>query len=102
MHEPKGRAHPAHLFFIKMPSAELQTRLIAHLRRYDVIATFHYVPLHSSPAGLRLGRVAGPMEATNAFSSRIVRLPLWAALGREGTERVVEAVTLFEPNASPS
>jgi dTDP-4-amino-4,6-dideoxygalactose transaminase len=50
---------------------------------------FHYVPLHSSPAGLRYGRTAGPMNVTDDYSNRIIRLPLWVGLSSDALQQVV-------------
>jgi dTDP-4-amino-4,6-dideoxygalactose transaminase len=77
---PRGCRHNAHMYYILLPSLEHRTRLIARLRERGISAVFHYVPLHSSPAGRRFGRVAGPMEITDHFSDRLLRLPLWLGL----------------------
>lgn len=85
--------HTAHLFYLLMQNHEEQIRLLAHLRSLAVIGTFHYIPLDSSPAGLRLGRT--PYECVNAhdFSSRLVRLPLWAGMTESDVTRVIDGVT---------
>jgi dTDP-4-amino-4,6-dideoxygalactose transaminase len=77
---PSGCKHNAHLYYILLPSLEMRTRLIERLRARDVRAVFHYVPLHSSPAGRRFGRAAGPMENTDQLSNRLLRLPLWLGM----------------------
>ncbi|MFC6354780.1 dTDP-4-amino-4,6-dideoxygalactose transaminase [Luethyella okanaganae] len=92
---PPDGIHAAHLFYLLMPSWELQGRIIRHLRERGVIATFHYVPLDSSPAGRRFGRVLRPLDRSEDFSRRLVRLPLWAGMSEDQTTRVIEAVQSF-------
>ncbi len=80
---PEGCQHNAHMYYILLPSAEHRTRLIARLKGRGISAVFHYVPLHSSPAGKRFGRAAGSMANTDQLSSRLLRLPMWLGLGDE-------------------
>jgi dTDP-4-amino-4,6-dideoxygalactose transaminase len=77
---PEGCRHNAHMYYILLPRPEHRTRLIARLKARGISAVFHYVPLHSSPAGKRFARVAGPMHNTDQLSSRLLRLPLWLGL----------------------
>jgi dTDP-4-amino-4,6-dideoxygalactose transaminase len=77
---PDAASPNAHTYFLILPDAAARTHFIQALRREDVHAVFHYVPLHSSPAGKRYGRSSGGMEATDAMSARLVRLPLWIGL----------------------
>jgi dTDP-4-amino-4,6-dideoxygalactose transaminase len=93
---PAERRHPAHLYFVVMPSHEDQTGLIRHLRERDIAATFHYQPLDSSPAGLRLGRTPSPCPVTADQALRLVRLPLYAGMTESDPQRVVEAVSGYE------
>lgn len=93
---PADREHPAHLFWMLAPSPEQRDRLIDHLRSRRVQAVFHYVPLHSSPAGRRLGRAGGPLEVTDRVSASLVRLPLWAGMTDEMLDQVVAAVTSLD------
>jgi dTDP-4-amino-4,6-dideoxygalactose transaminase len=95
MSDDPGLQHAAHLFYLVMPDHEGQEALIAHLRALGVKASFHYVPLDSSPAGLRFGRTAHPLDRSESFSTRLVRLPLWAGMTDAQTERVVEAVRAY-------
>src|SRR5205809_840981 len=67
--------------------------LIEELSRRGVHTVFHYVPLHSAPAGHRYGRVQGELVETDRVSGRLVRLPLWYAMPDEAVERVISAVT---------
>lgn len=89
---PPGCRHNAHMYYILLPSLELRTRLIQRLRARDISAVFHYVPLHSSPAGRRFGRAAGPMHNTDRLSSRLLRLPLWLGLGADVPDAIAEEI----------
>lgn len=95
MHIPEGSGHPAHLFYLLAPDQHERDRFIENLRGQGIVATFHYVPLDTSPAGQRYGRTPAPCELTADFASRIVRLPLWAAMTQSQIERVVESTKAF-------
>jgi dTDP-4-amino-4,6-dideoxygalactose transaminase len=69
--------HNAHLYYIILPSAELRDQFIASMKADGIMTPFHYVPLHSSPAGLRFGRTSGSIAWTDDLSARLVRLPLY-------------------------
>lgn len=92
---PAQDIHAAHLFFLVMPDWESQALLIAHLRRFGVTATFHYVPLDSSTAGRRFGRILRPLTQSEDFSRRLVRLPLWTGMTDDEVSRVIAAVTSY-------
>ena len=63
--------------------------VLADLNRRGVNAVFHYVPLHSAPAGRRFGRAAGPLPVTDDSSARLVRLPLWVGMGDDTPREVI-------------
>ncbi|HET8565705.1 MAG TPA: dTDP-4-amino-4,6-dideoxygalactose transaminase [Solirubrobacterales bacterium] len=88
---PPGSVHNGHVYYLVLPSAELRGAFIERLREQGIAAVFHFVPLHSAPAGERFGRVAGSLEQTEDLGSRLVRLPLFADLDESAVERVVEA-----------
>lgn len=90
----------AHIFFLIAASGEERGRLIAHLGARGVKSVFHYVPLHASPAGMRLGRTATAMTVTDAVSARLTRLPLYYEMDDEDIETVIEGVRSFY-TASP-
>ena len=92
---PAECVHNAHMFYLKCASLAERTALIRHLKARDILAVFHYVPLHSAPAGLRFGRFAGEDRYTTAESDRLVRLPLYYGLTREDQARVIAAVRDF-------
>lgn len=91
---PEGCEHNAHMYYLLLAGTAERDALIAGLRGRGVDAVFHYVPLHSSPAGRRYGRPAGTLDQTTRQSGRIVRLPLWAAMTDATCDRVITAVEL--------
>jgi dTDP-4-amino-4,6-dideoxygalactose transaminase len=88
---PPGSVHNGHVYYLVLPSAPARAAFIERLREQEIATVFHFVPLHSSPAGERFGRVAGPLDHTEDLSSRLVRLPLFADLDHASVERVIEA-----------
>ena len=89
---PPDRAHNAHMFYVLIPEHLRQADVLRELNRQNVNAIFHYVPLHSSPAGERYGRVRSPMTVTDDRSARLVRLPLWVGMGADTPARVVSVL----------
>jgi dTDP-4-amino-4,6-dideoxygalactose transaminase len=69
--------------------------LIEYLKKKSILSVFHYVPLHSSPAGEKYCRVSGSMTVTNDFSERILRLPMYSEMKLEEVEEVVEKINEF-------
>jgi dTDP-4-amino-4,6-dideoxygalactose transaminase len=95
---PADREHPAHMYYLLLPAAADQERMLRHLADHGVHGTFHYQPLHSAPAGLVHGRVGpGGCAVTVDVADRLVRLPLYAGLTESDLERVVAAVTAYRP-----
>ena len=92
---PTDCVHNAHMFYIKCKDLAERTELISFLKERDILAVFHYVPLHSAPAGLRFGRFHGEDRYTTAESDRLVRLPLYYKLTTEDQDRVIKAVRDF-------
>jgi dTDP-4-amino-4,6-dideoxygalactose transaminase len=87
---PAHCSHNAHMYYILLPSLTQRTAFIAGMKERGVGTVFHYVPLHSAPAGQRYARAHGGMEVTDDISSRLVRMPLWAGL-EEHMDTVLEA-----------
>ena len=92
---PTDCVHNAHMFYIKCKDLAERTELISFLKERDILAVFHYVPLHSAPAGLRFGRFHGEDRYTTAESDRLVRLPLYYKLTTEDQDCVIKAVRDF-------
>ena len=89
---PDDCEHNGHIFYLLLEDRVERDALIEALAAEQIQAVFHYIPLHSSPAGRRFGRVAGDLSVTNSVADRIVRLPLWFGMGEEGAARVIDAV----------
>ena len=94
---PAGREHPAHIFYLVFPSLPARTAFIAHMRARQILAVFHYQPLHLSEMGLRFGGVAGQCPVTERVADELVRLPLYYQLSEADQGAVVAAVTSFTP-----
>ena len=77
---PAHCEHNAHMYYLLLPSRDARDAFIRRLAERDIQAVFHYVPLHSSPAGRRLGRAEGDLPVTDDISERLVRLPLWPGM----------------------
>ena len=92
---PADCVHNAHMFYIKCRDLQERTALISFLKDRGILAVFHYVPLHSAPAGLRFGRFSGADVYTTAESDRLVRLPMYYKLTIEDQDRVIKAVRDF-------
>ncbi|WP_432291027.1 dTDP-4-amino-4,6-dideoxygalactose transaminase [Olsenella uli] len=92
---PEGCEHNAHMFYIKVADLEERGALIKHLKDRDVMAVFHYIPLHSSPAGQRFGRFSGEDVYTTRESDRLVRLPMYYGLEQDDLREVVDATKEF-------
>lgn len=92
---PEGCTHNAHMFYFKCRSLEERTELIDFLKQNGVMAVFHYVPLHSAPAGIKFGRFCGKDEFTTIESERLIRLPLYYNLSKNDREKVIELVKKF-------
>jgi dTDP-4-amino-4,6-dideoxygalactose transaminase len=91
-HVPQDCDSNGHIYGVLMPSAAARNAALADLKARGVSATFHYVPLHSSPAGQRLGRAHGAMRVTDDVSARLLRLPLYADIHPDDQEYVVACV----------
>ncbi|MED9967604.1 MAG: dTDP-4-amino-4,6-dideoxygalactose transaminase [Blautia sp.] len=93
---PDECMHNAHMYYLKVRDMEVRTRLLRYLRENGINSVFHYVPLHSSPAGLRFGRFAGEDIYTTRESERLLRLPMFYNLDMEQVKRIVDVLAAFE------
>jgi dTDP-4-amino-4,6-dideoxygalactose transaminase len=84
-----------HMFFLVAGSLAERTELIAFLKERGVMAIFHYVPLHSSPAGIRFGRTRGDLSVTDRISDTLVRLPLFYDMTDEEQQQIIDGVLAF-------
>lgn len=86
---PAHCGHNAHMFYVLLEDLDIRTRVLGELNAQGVNAVFHYVPLHSSAAGMRFGRAAAPLPHTDRASERLTRLPLWVGMNQVDVDRVV-------------
>lgn len=92
---PEGCEHNAHMFYIKAKDLEERTKLISFLKSHEVGAVFHYIPLHTAPAGKKYGIFAGEDRYTTKESERLVRLPMFYGLKQEEIDKVVTLIKEF-------
>lgn len=92
---PEGCVHNAHMFWMKCKDLNQRTALLDHLKQQGVLAVFHYIPLHSAPAGQRFGRFDGQDVYTTVESDRLLRLPMYYGLSQSDQQQVIEAVKAF-------
>ena len=92
---PAECKHNGHMFYVLAADGATRDRLITHLKSRSILAVFHYVPLHTSPMGLRCGRAQGALPVTVGSSERLVRLPCYFGLTRADQDRVIEAIGDF-------
>ena len=92
---PDGCMHNAHMFYIKAKDIEERTALIRHLKKNGIGSVFHYVPLHTAPAGYKFGRFNGEDKYTTRESERLLRLPMYYGLAESDVDFVVNAIESF-------
>ena len=92
---PEGCIHNAHMFYIKAKDLEERTALIDFLKANDILTVFHYIPLHTAPAGQKFGRFNGEDVYTTKESERLLRLPMYYGLTEEEKEKVVKKIKEF-------
>lgn len=92
---PEGCVHNAHMFYLKCRDLETRQAYIRYMREQDILCVFHYVPLHSAPAGLKFGRFHGEDQYTTAESDRLVRIPLYYKLDVSDRNKVIACTLRF-------
>jgi dTDP-4-amino-4,6-dideoxygalactose transaminase len=90
---PEGCRHNGHMYYVLLVPGVDRRAILDTLNRNGIQAVFHYIPLHSSPAGLHYGRAHGDLALTTSVSQRLIRLPLWIGLTQAHQERVVDVLT---------
>jgi dTDP-4-amino-4,6-dideoxygalactose transaminase len=90
---PRHCEHNAHMYYVLLAPHLDRQALLNEFRRHSIACVFHYVPLHSSPAGRRYGRVHGSMTRTDQQSERLVRLPVWIGLNQEHQSQVIDVIS---------
>ena len=92
---PRKDSPNGHLFYILTDTSATRTDLINHLKDFGILAVFHYVPLHRSPAGRKWGRVSGQLPVTEEISNRLLRLPLYYEMTLRDVDQVAEQIEAF-------
>lgn len=92
---PEECIHNAHIFYIKVKDIEERTRLIQFLKGNEILAVFHYIPLHTAPAGRKYGKFLGEDKYTTKESERLVRLPMYYGLKQNEIEYIIDKVIEF-------
>jgi dTDP-4-amino-4,6-dideoxygalactose transaminase len=92
---PEYCEQPWHMFYMLMPSLEVRSRLITHLKAREILSVFHYLPLHLSEMGKRWGGKEGDCPVTESVSDRVIRLPFYNELSEADQGRVVSAIHEF-------
>jgi dTDP-4-amino-4,6-dideoxygalactose transaminase len=92
---PDNCQHNGHMFYLKCQGLAERTALLAHLKQNEILAVFHYVPLHSAPAGKQYGRFHGEDRYTTAESERLLRLPLWYGMEEDTRNRIIDVLRAF-------
>ena len=92
---PEGCVHNAHMFYLKCKDLQERSALIRYLKEHDILAVFHYIPLHSAPAGRKFGRFDGEDRYTTKESERLMRLPLYYGLTETDRAQVIRHVLAF-------
>jgi dTDP-4-amino-4,6-dideoxygalactose transaminase len=90
---PVNCQHNAHMYYVILPTTDIRNELLEALKDININAIFHYIPLHSSPAGMRYGRVHGRMDNTDSLSGRLLRMPMYNYIDDAKLHRVIESVT---------
>lgn len=92
---PEGCVHNAHMFYVKLNNLKQRTEFISYLKENGLQSTFHYIPLHSAPAGIKFGRFDGEDVYTTAESERLTRLPMYYGMTTEDRTKVVDVIKSF-------
>lgn len=92
---PAHCAHNAHMYYVLLPDLARRTAFIDHLRQNGIHCVFHYIPLHSAPAGQRRGRAHGDLKVTDEMSDRLVRLPMWLGLENHQAEVIQQILAVL-------
>ena len=92
---PENCVHNAHMFYLKMKDLEQRTAFIQFMKQKNILCVFHYIPLHSAPAGQKYGYFSGVDENTTTGSEQLVRLPMYYGMEKADRNAVIQAVKDF-------
>lgn len=90
---PVDCQHNAHMYYVLLAEHVDRQSVLTILKQHNIFSVFHYVPLHSSPGGLRYGRIHGSMQITDTQSERLIRMPLWIGLSAPQQQAIVEVLS---------
>ncbi len=93
---PDACTHNAHIYYLMLPSLQHRTHFISQMKEAGIQAVFHYLPLHSSPAGLQYGRADSALPVTDEVSDRLVRLPLWLGVEQQLDQILTSAERILQ------
>lgn len=93
---PRECTHNAHMYYILLESLDQRSNLIDYLKQQGIMSVFHYVPLHSSPAGIRFGRINGNITTTNIVADHLLRLPFW--IGLNSVDLIARTIDFYFKN----
>lgn len=93
---PQECEHNGHMYYILLENLDARSRFIEKMNQVNIGCVFHYVPLHSSPAGLKYGRSVGDLPVTNELSERLVRLPLWVGIENHLPDIIDQVKSILE------
>lgn len=92
---PESCEHNAHMYYLKLKDIDDRTKFISHMKENEISATFHYIPLHSAPGGMKFGRFSGEDRFTTSESERLVRLPMFYNLEDSDVEHIIDVATSY-------
>lgn len=92
---PDECIHNAHMFYLKVKDLETRDKLIQYLKQYDILSVFHYIPLHSSPAGIKFGRFNAEEKFVTVESERLLRLPMYKGLEKNNVLKIINTILAY-------
>lgn len=99
---PQDCRHNAHMYYLLLPDLAARTAFIAAMKARNIGTVFHYIPLHSAPAGMAYAKTCGSMEITTSLSERLVRLPLWVGLDSHLEKLILELLSALTTENFPA
>lgn len=90
---PEGCVHNAHMYYVKLKDLEERTAFLSFMRQSEIYSVFHYIPLHSAPAGIKFGEFRGKDQYTTLESERLARLPMYYGMSQEDLSYIIKKVT---------
>jgi dTDP-4-amino-4,6-dideoxygalactose transaminase len=92
---PSNCAHNAHMYYLLLPNLNKRASFIGYMKERNINCVFHYVPLHTSPQGKKVGVCSGRLDVSSDVANRIVRLPIWVGLSSQEQKRIIESTLSY-------